>query len=195
MGVHGNLRVFLILGFFIAVTGCQKDGPLTQQDLEAGCTNYCKLMDVCYSSGTGSEEYISYCSGMCLGRETGFGHLSDGFLGCASRLRADDCDGLLQCLIDHPPEIDDDRDTSDMGYDPDVDDPPECEIVCKSNGEVGLTCGTNRMNCTNSYDSHGRVSYVRCTYSNGRSFSCDISYNSLGQARGHCTGEGDSCYF
>ena len=78
----------------------------------------------------------------------------------------------------------------------DVPDPPStsCYLEC-SGGDVGLTCGTGSMSCSNSYDSHGRVSHVSCTYSNGKSFSCSISYNSLGQASGNCSGEGDSCYF
>jgi hypothetical protein len=79
----------------------------------------------------------------------------------------------------------------------DVPDPPSpsCSLECSNDGNVGLTCGTGSMSCSNSYDSHGRVSHVSCTYSNGKSFSCSISYNSLGQASGSCSGEGDSCYF
>jgi hypothetical protein len=46
-----------------------------------------------------------------------------------------------------------------------------------------------------SYNGVGQVSAVQCTYSNGRSFSCNILYNGLGQARGTCSGEGASCTF
>lgn len=73
-----------------------------------------------------------------------------------------------------------------------------CSLTCsatRSGISVGLTCGTNSRTCNNGYDSSGRINRLNCSYSNGRSFSCSIRYNSVGEPSGTCQGEGDTCRF
>ena len=73
-----------------------------------------------------------------------------------------------------------------------------CTMSCSADDDSissGLSCGSSSRECHNSYDSHGRLSYMSCTYSNGKMYSCSINYDSLGQPHGSCNGEGDTCYF
>ncbi|MBI5515626.1 MAG: hypothetical protein HY909_17730 [Deltaproteobacteria bacterium] len=85
---------------------------------------------------------------------------------------------------------------ADAGPPPDAA-PPGCTLMCSWGDGLlaGLSCGTSSRSCMYGYNGVGQVSSVRCTYSNGRSFSCAIQYNGLGQARGTCSGEGGSCAF
>jgi hypothetical protein len=85
---------------------------------------------------------------------------------------------------------------ADAGPPPDAA-PPGCTLMCSWDDGLlaGLSCGTSSRSCMYGYNGVGQVSSVRCTYSNGRSFSCAIQYNGLGQARGTCSGEGGSCAF
>ena len=73
-----------------------------------------------------------------------------------------------------------------------------CDLSCSAGYDsisVGLSCGTSSRSCRNSWNSFGQLSGLSCSYSNGRSFSCHLSYNGLGQPSGSCSGEGDSCRF
>jgi|GEM_PF-4311006 len=84
--------------------------------------------------------------------------------------------------------------STDGDYYTDGDVSEYCEMICSEEG-IGLSCGTGSMTCNNSYDGSGRVSYFSCTYSNGKYFSCSVSYDSMGEPYGSCNGEGSSCYF
>jgi outer membrane protein assembly factor BamB len=73
-----------------------------------------------------------------------------------------------------------------------------CKMTCSADDEsisAGLSCGSGSTTCQISRDSHGRATYISCTYSNGKKYYCSISYNSLGQPGGSCNGEGQTCYF
>ena len=75
---------------------------------------------------------------------------------------------------------------------------PPCKLSCSASSggiSVGLSCGSSKRTCNYGRDTSGRVTSIRCSYDNGRSFSCRIRYNGLGQASGSCSGEGDTCSF
>ena len=103
------------------------------------------------------------------------------------------CEDFKDCVMDGGIVADGDEYT-DGDYSTDGDVSDYCELLCSEEG-IGLSCGTGSMTCNNSYDSSGRISYVSCSYSNGKYFSCSINYDSMGDPHGTCNGEGDTCYF
>ncbi len=91
-----------------------------------------------------------------------------------------------------------DADTGYLDEGGEDDGGASCSLSCSCSGGslyVSNSCGTGSQNCSYGYDSYGRVDSLSCSYSNGHSFSCDLDYNSLGQASGGCSGGGDSCSF
>ncbi len=74
-----------------------------------------------------------------------------------------------------------------------------CKMNCSTTSDslnASLSCGSGSGSCSNIKDSFGRTTSMTCTYSNDKSFTCNVSYNSVGQPSGSCSGSsGASCSF
>ena len=74
-----------------------------------------------------------------------------------------------------------------------------CSLKCSAGRDCKLSityaCGTGSKKCNYNRDRSGRVTFMSCTFSNGKRYTCRISWNSIGQCSGTCSADAKTCSF